>query len=98
MASTELGRVTARNNLRIETARSIKNIKWDASVKDLLDVISKSSEFEDTVVKRSEKKVLNDIGKHKIRYNFEKKTYACKTSSDKVKYLKFNIHSLSVTH
>ncbi|KAL8568763.1 hypothetical protein ACOMHN_054550 [Nucella lapillus] len=71
-APTERGRLMARYCLEFQTVRHLLDIPPKSSVEILIGVVSNCSEFQDILLRTSEKKTLNMLNKNKtqetIRY------------------------------
>lgn len=78
----ELGRFAARYFIAIDTVKSFSYITPKSNMEDILKLISGSKEFEQILLRRSEKKELNSIS-NKIRFPIDK----IQTASDKVNCL-----------
>lgn len=78
----DLGRFAARYFVAIDTVKSFSDITPKSDMNDIIKLISGSKEFEQILLRRSEKKELNSLSK-KVRFPIDK----IQTSSDKVNCL-----------
>ncbi|KAI9015488.1 hypothetical protein DFJ74DRAFT_680316 [Hyaloraphidium curvatum] len=86
LESTELGPIMAKFYIRFETMVEICKLKPGSTVKDVLDALSKASEFNDaTRMNMGDKGILNDLNKkHGLRFPLKTKV---KTLDHKISLL-----------
>lgn len=65
LSSTEAGRLMSKYYVAFETMSNFTKLIGEESLEDLLKVFCSCEEFKDLILRVSEKKVLNELNKHK---------------------------------
>ncbi|XP_065067270.1 probable ATP-dependent DNA helicase HFM1 [Rhopilema esculentum] len=85
---TGTGKLMARYCIAFNTVKSFSEVKGSESMEELVEILSKSKEFEDITLRVSEKKVLNTLNKdkHRVTIRFPMKN-KIKTTDQKINCL-----------
>ena len=65
LTSTEAGRLMSKYCVAFETIKNFSKLTGEESLEDLLKVFCSCEEFKDLILRMSEKRVLNELNKHK---------------------------------
>ncbi|KAF6764008.1 Sec63 Brl domain-containing protein [Ephemerocybe angulata] len=81
LISTDYGEIMSRFYLRLSTMVEILSIPKNATLRDILEAMSKSEEFNENKLRHSEKSACNELRRHKvIRFEMKK----VETTAEKV--------------